>query len=196
MVAQIGSETSSPREPRLHNLWIPPSRGWSTLDPGAQQLLGDVLVLLALTDERGGRHEESELRLKRAVRTKPPLLPPCLAEDRSPLDAKRALVGDAPQYLPGCNCADGCPFKLCPYPPKGPECRTELNDLFCVHQRLMLNRLQLQAWKYLRFRRRAPWQRGVSVPNLRRFWDDMASRARNHSLKESEPERPSHPSSC
>lgn len=185
MVSQIGSETSSLREPRLHNLWIPPSRGWSTLDPGAQQLLADVLVLLTLTDERGDRPEESELRLKRVDRDEPPLLPPCLAEDRRPLDAKRALVSDAPRSLPGSNCTDGCPFELCPYPPKGPQCRTEMSELFCIQQRSMLNTLQLQAWRFLRFRRRTAWQRSVSVANLRSFWDEMGARARNYSLKES-----------
>lgn len=50
----------------------------------------------------------------------------------------------------------------------------------------MLNTLQLLTWKYLRLRRPAPWQRGTSVPNLRRFWDEMGARARNHSLEEAE----------
>jgi hypothetical protein len=184
MASQIGSETNSPREPRLHNLWIPPSRGWSTLDPGAQQLLGDVLVLLTLTEERGDRPEDARLRLKHADRADPPLLPPCLARDRAPLVPARALPTEASHSLPGSNCADGCPFELCPYPPKGPQCRTELNEAFCIHQRSMLNRMQFQAWRFLRFRRRAPWQRDVSVASLRKFWNDMGDRARNADVRE------------
>lgn len=182
--SQIGSETSSPRQPRLHNLWIPPSRGWSTLDPGAQQLLADVLVLLTLTEERGDRPDDARSRLTRADRTERPLLPPCLARDRAPLDPAQALVTEASRSLPGSNCADGCPFEMCPYPPKGPQCRTELNELFCIQQRSMLNRQQFQAWRFLRFRRRAPWQGRVSVANLRRFWDDMGARARDQSVVE------------
>lgn len=184
MASQIGSETNSPREPRRHNLWIPPSRGWSTLDPGAQQLLGDVLVLLTLTEQRGDRPQDARHRLQHADRADPPLLPPCLARDRAPLDPARALVTEASRTLPGSNCADGCPFELCPYPPKGPQCRTELNEAFCIHQRSMLNTLQLQAWVHLRFRRRGRWQRRVSVASLRRFWDDMGDRARNQSVRD------------
>jgi hypothetical protein len=182
VVTRIGSDTGSPRDPHLHNLWIPPSRGWSTLDPVAQQLLADVLVLLTLTDERGDPPQESELRLERAARIDPPRLPACIAEDRTPLDSKHALVNGAPRSLPGSTCADDCPYLLCPYPPKGPECRSELSELFCAQQYAMLNRLQLRAWAGLRFRRRPQWQRDVPVANLRRYWDDMGSRSRNRAL--------------
>ncbi|MEU6534323.1 ATP-binding protein [Streptomyces sp. NPDC047000] len=182
--SQIGSKTSSPREWRMHNLWIPPSRGWSTLDPRAQQLLGDVLVLLILTEERGDRPEDALNRLKHAYPNERTQLPPCMARDRTPLNPMQALVVDVPLSLPGSNCADNCLFEFCPYPPKGPQCRTELNELFCIHQRSMLDKLQFQAWRSLRFRRRPPWQRKTSVPNLRRFWDEMGARARNRSLKD------------
>jgi hypothetical protein len=182
MVSRIGSETGSPRPPRQHSLWIPPSRGWSTLDPVAQQLLADVLVLLTLTDERGDPPQESELRLERVSRIDPQRLPTCIAQDRGPLDSKHALVGASSRTLPGSTCADNCPYLLCPYPPKGPECRSELSELFCAQQITMLNRLQFQAWVGLRLRRRARWQRGVPVANLRRFWDDMSARSRNRAL--------------
>ncbi|MFC3349372.1 NACHT domain-containing protein [Streptomyces echinoruber] len=182
--SQIGSETSSPGEQRMHNLWIPPSRGWSTLDPDAQQLLADVLVLLILTEERGDRPKDALLRLKHAYSGEQNRLPPCLARDRTPLNPLQALVGETPCSLPGSNCADGCPFEFCPYPPKGPQCRTELNELFCIQQSSLLSPLQFQAWRFLRFRRRARWQRKVPVKNLLRFWDEMGARARNHSLKE------------
>ncbi|MFJ4696461.1 NACHT domain-containing protein [Streptomyces sp. NPDC088766] len=184
MASQIGSETSLPSESRVHNLWIPPSRGWSTLDPGAQQLLADVLVLLILSEQRGDRPANARLRLEHAYAREHGHLPPCMAGDRTPLSPRQALVGEAPRSLPGSNCVDGCTFEFCPYPPKGPQCRTELNELFCVHQHAMLKRMQFQAWRSLRFRRRAPWQRRTTVANLRRFWDEMGARARNLSLKE------------
>lgn len=184
MASQIGSGTSSPREWRMHNLWIPPSRGWSTLDPSAQQLLADVLVLLILTEERGDRPKDALLRLEDAYSGEQNALPPCLAKDRTPLDPRQALVGETPRSLPGSHCVDGCAFQFCPYPPKGPQCRTELNELFCIHQHSMLKRFQFQAWRSLRFRRRARWQRKTTVANLRRFWDEMGARARNRDLKE------------
>ncbi|MET7378793.1 ATP-binding protein [Streptomyces sp. NPDC005526] len=182
--SQIGSESCSPLEQRMHNLWIPPSRGWSTLDPSAQQLLADVLVLLILSEERGDRPRDARDRLEHAYSGEHSLLPPCMARDRTPLAPRQALVGAAPRSLPGSNCVDGCVFEFCPYPPKGPQCRTELNELFCIHQRSMLNTAQFQAWRSLRFRRRARWQRKTPVANLRRFWDEMAARARNRSLKD------------
>ncbi|MEU3089524.1 NACHT domain-containing protein [Streptomyces massasporeus] len=184
MASQIGSGTSSPTEWRMHNLWIPPSRGWSTLDPGAQQLLADVLVLLILTEERGDRPTDALLRLEDAYSSERNALPPCLARDRTPLDPRQALVGETPRSLPGSHCVDGCAFQFCPYPPKGPQCRTELNELFCIHQHSMLKRFQFQAWRSLRFRRRARWQRRTTVANLRRFWAEMGARARNRDLKE------------
>ena len=54
VVSQIGTEAGAPGEPRLHNLWIPPSTGWSSLDFKAQQLLADVLLLVVL-GERDSR---------------------------------------------------------------------------------------------------------------------------------------------
>ncbi|MFJ7181838.1 hypothetical protein ACIQXA_37035 [Streptomyces massasporeus] len=48
----------------------------------------------------------------------------------------------------------------------------------------MLKRFQFQAWRSLRFRRRARRQRRTTVANLRRFWDEMGARARNRDLKE------------
>ena len=47
-----GQPKTAPPSARKPPLWIPPSAGWSALDPEAQQLLADVLVLLNLA-ERG-----------------------------------------------------------------------------------------------------------------------------------------------
>ncbi|WP_331453498.1 hypothetical protein [Streptomyces sp. SS162] len=185
--AQIGSETGSLRERRMHDLWIPPSRGWSTLDPAAQQLLADVMVLLTLTEERGDRPQDARRHLEAAYSGWQQGMPPCMTVDRTPLSPRQALVGETPRALPGSDCADGCRFRFCPYPPKGPQCRTELDELFCIHQRQMLDRLQFQAWQACRFRRRAPWQLDTTVANLRTFWNEMAARAGNRALEEAAP---------
>jgi len=54
VAARIGSRPANPGAPRKHNLWIPPSTGWTALQPRAQQLVADVLLLLNLA-ERGAR---------------------------------------------------------------------------------------------------------------------------------------------
>jgi hypothetical protein len=90
-------------ERRKQNLWIPPSTGWVALEPRAQQLVADVLILLNLA-ERGEDPRRIEQRLQRADRGD---LPPCLTTNREPLDPKRT-VGAAAGSAPGTNCMDGC----------------------------------------------------------------------------------------
>jgi hypothetical protein len=172
--SHIGSEVSAPGVPRFHNLWIPPSTGWSSLDPAAQQLLADVL-LLTLLGERGYRPKAFFRVLERTLNS--PMLPPCLSRDRSRLDP-RGDVDAAAQ--PGENCADDCWMKMCPYPGMAEKgLRLEFNEIFCLHQRDMLRAWQPRSWLYLRFRRESPWQRKVPVTGLRRFWDEMGKRARD-----------------
>ncbi|TQN42929.1 hypothetical protein FHU33_2343 [Blastococcus colisei] len=166
VTSKIGSRNKQPGAPRKHNLWIPPSTGWSSLAPRAQQLVADVLLLLSLAD-RGQRSIDREPRLERANR---PDLPPCLERERSPLDPNRS-AGDASAVQPGSNCAGGCPFELCPYPPKGIQSyRAEMSEAFCRRQQTLLGRSHFR-------RRAAPWQ-GTLPEDLRRFWADMAHRAR------------------
>jgi hypothetical protein len=166
VTSKIGSRNNQPGAPRKHNLWIPPSTGWSSLAPRAQQLVADVLLLINLAD-RGESPQEREPRLERANR---PGLPPCLEHERDPLDPNRS-AGDASEVQPGSNCAGGCPFELCPYPPKGIQSyRAEMSEAFCRRQQTLLGRT--------RFRRRAaPWQ-GTLPEDLRTFWAEMAHRAR------------------
>ena len=167
VVAQVGSRSASPAtEHRKHSLWIPPSAGWITLDRRAQQLVADVLLLLNLA-ERSDQPRYSDRHLERANRHD---LPPCITRDRQRLDARRT-VGMATSSAPGTNCADGCPFELCPYPPKGAQPRVEMSEAFCRRQQALLAR------SILRRRRRAPWQRMRSA-QLARFWAEMADRAR------------------
>jgi NACHT domain len=172
VVSQIGTEAGAPGEPRLHNLWIPPSTGWSSLDFKAQQLLADVLLLLVL-GERDSRPKDLFRLLERVIRTQPKL-PSCLSRDRTRLDPVRAVESGV---QPGDYCRDDCEVRMCPYPVKAKNLRVEFNELFCLHQRAMLKTWQPQSWLYLHFRREAPWQRQVPVTGMRRFWDEMGERA-------------------
>jgi NACHT domain len=179
MASRIGTEVSAPGVPRFHNLWIPPSTGWSSLDPAAQRLLADVLLLVVL-GERGYRPKNLFRVLERVNES--PKLPSCLSMDRSRLDPVRAVEGAA---QPGDLCADDCGMKMCPYPGKAAKSlRLEFNEIFCLHQRDMLRAWQPRSWFYLRFRRESPWQRKVPVAGMRRFWDEMGERARDVSREE------------
>jgi hypothetical protein len=167
VVSLVGSRLIGPsRGTRKHHLWIPPSIGWSALDPRAQQLVADVLLLLNLA-ERGGDPKVLEQRLQRANR---PNLPACLTRDREPLAPGRT-VGMADMSAPGTNCADGCAFQLCPYPPKGTQPqRVELSEAFCRRQRTLLS-------KTFKGRQTGSWQ-GIPRTTLKKFWTEMAERAR------------------
>ena len=151
--------------PRKRNLWIPPSAGWAPLHPRAQQLLADVLLLLNLT-ERGARPSDRTRRLQRTSRND---LPPCLSKDRSPLDPTRT-VATAETSVPGSNCAVGCPFDLCPYPPKGElSYRLELSEAFARQQQALIGSKPI-------VRKTAPWQ--ANRPReLKKFWKQMRRRA-------------------
>ncbi|MEV4442964.1 ATP-binding protein, partial [Streptomyces sp. NPDC049577] len=174
-INNIGSSPADPDAYRRHNLWIPPSTGWSTLHPRAQQLLADVLLLLNLT-EREGSPDGLEQRLGRANRTE---LPPCLTKDRGPLRPRRT-VGMADDAPPGSTCLCDCPFELCPYPAMGEQPRAELREAFCRQQQSLLRPYrQLNPLSWLR-RKRAPWQ-GMTAAELRCFWEDMAVRSRTPS---------------
>ncbi|WP_031079583.1 NACHT domain-containing protein [Streptomyces sp. NRRL S-118] len=167
VAAHVGSQTAPRGEARKHHLWIPPSTGWSTLHPRAQQLLADVLLLLNLA-ERGDWPKD---RLRRLRHTARPDLPPCLTRDRSPLDPGRTAVRTAASQA-GSNCRDDCAFELCPYPPKGLDGhRVELSEAFCRAQSTLLSRSFV--------RPQAPWQRRTDVAELRRFWERMGQRAQD-----------------
>ncbi|MFF9094487.1 hypothetical protein ACF1AX_15360 [Streptomyces sp. NPDC014802] len=168
VIAQVGSQPAEGGEVRKHQLWIPPSTGWSTLHPRAQQLLADVLLLLNLA-ERGDWPAD---RLQRLRRTDRPDLPPCLSRDRRPLDPGRALVRTAASHA-GSNCRDDCAFGLCPYPPSGLNGqRPELSEAFCRAQFTLLSHTRPFA------RPQAPWQQRTDLAELRLFWERMSKRSR------------------
>ncbi|UIX33133.1 NACHT domain-containing protein [Streptomyces sp. GQFP] len=170
----IGTEVGLPGEQRAHNLWIPPSTGWSSLDPTAQQLLADVLLLMVL-GERSHRPKDLFRILERCTR-EPAQMPSCLRKDRTRLNPVRGAERAA---QPGSSCTDECRMKMCPYPAKVESLRMEFSEVFCLHQRDLLKKWQPWAWASLRFRREAPWQRKVPVAGMRRFWDQMSDRARD-----------------
>jgi NACHT domain len=162
--SRVGSQPATPGSRRKHNLWIPPSTGWTALHQRAQQLVADVLVLLNLAERGDPMERERRLRLTHRNR-----LPPCLAGDRSPLDASRT-IGMARPSEPGSNCKDGCPYGLCPYPPRGERSyRVELSEAFCRRQQALMTGPGVG-------RRAAPWQ-GALPGDLKRFWKQMAQRA-------------------
>ena len=160
----IGSHSEEVRVSEQQNLWLPPSTGWSLLDPRAQRLVADILVLLNLA-ERGDRPEEHDRRLSFTDR---PDLPPCITEDRAFLNPAGPTGPDG-SSVPGSNCRDDCSFRLCPYPRfGGPSYRVELSEPFCRNQQAMLGRFG---------RTGAPWQQMRSAA-LRKSWELMAQRSR------------------
>ena len=161
IVSSVGSRATQATSYRKHHLWIPPSAGWAALDPRTQQLVADVLLMLNLA-ERGQEAGAIEQRLRRVGGSD---LPPCLTQDRDPLDPGRTVGGV--YTAPGSNCMDGCHFGLCPYPPKGVQpYRSELSEGFCRGQQTLVSR-----------RLTAPWQT-IPRANLKHFWEHMANRAR------------------
>ena len=102
IVSSVGSRAAQATKDRKHHLWIPPSAGWAALDPRAQQLVADVLLLLNLA-ERGEGPDEIERRLRRVEGSDLPL---CFTRNRDPLDPKTTVGGLS--RAPGSNCIDGC----------------------------------------------------------------------------------------
>jgi hypothetical protein len=158
----VGSSAAQATKDRKHRLWIPPSAGWAALDPRAQQLIADVLLLLNLA-ERGEGLDETERRLRRVEGNDLPL---CFTRNRDPLEPK-TTVGDMFRAS-GRNCIDGCGAKLCPYPPYGIQpYRSELSEAFCRRQQTLVSRGLS-----------APWQT-IPRANLKEFWKQMEQRAQS-----------------
>lgn len=175
VISKVGSRPSDPTQPRMHNLWIPPSTGWTALDRRAQQLVADVLLLLNLAER--GEPDERERYLRRANRRD---LPPCLVGDRSTMRPDLSIARPG-MNNPGSSCADGCAFELCPYPARGTPQRQELGEAFCRRQQTLLS----PSPTHWLGRGPAPWQRTglprwqrARLRDLRAFWKTMADRKR------------------
>jgi hypothetical protein len=178
VVGQVGSRNLSKEVQRRHQLWIPPSAGWTALNGRAQQLVADVLLLLNLAD-RGEQPSGRERRLRRSDRLD---LPPCITHYREALEPGRT-VGTAVSSVPGVSCVDGCVFELCPYPPQGVQPRVEMSEAFCRRQQTLLNRSLRHP-----LNGRAPWQQ-MKEAQLDRFWTEMADRARGPRPRSAQPRR-------
>jgi hypothetical protein len=178
VVGQVGSRNLSKEVHRRHQLWIPPSAGWTALNGRAQQLVADVLLLLNLAD-RGEQPSGRERRLRRSNR---PDLPPCITHYREALEPGRT-VGTAVSSVPGVSCVDGCVFELCPYPPQGVQPRVEMSEAFCRRQQTLLNRSLRHP-----LNGRAPWQL-MKEAQLDAFWMEMADRARGPRRRSAQPRR-------
>ncbi|SIR89080.1 NACHT domain-containing protein [Micromonospora avicenniae] len=163
VVGRVGAASPQPGVRRMQNSWLPPSHGWAVLEPRAQRLLADVMLLLNLAD-RGQDNAERARRLSRASRAE---LPPCLTIDRS---AMRVTLSrrQAHDVQPGSTCIDDCPFRLCPLPPKGDELPYQMDEAFCAHQ------IDLVGHRF-RAPGRANWQ-AVNREDLRTFWREMSER--------------------
>jgi len=176
VAVNIGSRTAAPSGYRKHNLWIPPSAGWRTLDGRAQRLVADVLVMLNLIERDGHPDEE---RLTRAEQPDTPF-PPCICRDRGPLQPDMK-AGTSKPPEPGTTCLPDCKFQLCPYPPCGWVPRGEIREPFCRQQQALLPgriRRCLPRWVSTWHRKTPSWV-GMRVGDLDRFWDAMAGRTRD-----------------
>ncbi|MGY4980553.1 ATP-binding protein [Streptomyces sp. 900105755] len=171
----VGSRGGQNGDHRKHNLWIPPSAGWSTLDGRAQRLVADVLLMLNLI-ERDGYPEEVEERMARAERPGT-MLPPCIRTSREPLRPELRRGTSAPP-APGTTCLPDCSFQLCPYPPRGTVPRGEFREPFCRQQQVLLPGLVRRWLPRLVHRKTPPWV-SMRVRELDRFWDAMAGRTRD-----------------
>ncbi|GGN88523.1 hypothetical protein GCM10011579_082370 [Streptomyces albiflavescens] len=171
----IGSRTGNSGGYRKHNLWIPPSVGWSTLDGRAQRLVADVLVMLNLI-ERDGQPDEVEERLARVEQPGMPL-PPCIRTNREPLQPTLQAGTSAPP-APGTTCLPDCKFQLCPYPPRGCQPRGEIHEPFCRQQQALLPGRGRRCLPRLLHRKTPHWV-SMRVRELDRFWDAMARRTRD-----------------
>ncbi|MGB6456244.1 MAG: hypothetical protein WBH47_17375, partial [Streptosporangiaceae bacterium] len=178
VVVQVGSRNLGTEVRRRHQLWIPPSAGWTALNGSAQQLLADVLLLLNLAD-RGEQPHVLERRLRRSNRRD---LPPCITNYREALEPG-LTVGTAAPLVPGSSCVDGCAFELCPYPPKGVQPRVEMSEAFCRRQQTLLTRSPRHPQS-----QQAPWQQ-MTASQLNRFWIEMADRARGSQPSTAKPGR-------
>ncbi|MFD8778367.1 NACHT domain-containing protein [Streptomyces sp. NPDC059916] len=170
----IGSRTGHNGSYRKHNLWIPHSVGWTTLDGRAQRLVADVLLMLNLI-ERDGYPDEVEERMARAERPGMPL-PPCICTSREPL-RPGLRPGTSASPAPGTTCLPDCKFQLCPYPPRGAVPRGEVREPFCRQQQVLLPGPIRRCSPRVSRRKTPPWV-SMRVRELDRFWDAMARRTR------------------
>jgi hypothetical protein len=188
VAAKVGA-TEVPRDD-VTKLWIPPAAGWSALNPRAQQLVGETLVMLNLIEQaddaavgavegpdRTDRTSDRERRRASAYE-KGDRMPECL---RSATHRQRLRVDKADPPAPNDEtCPRSCDFGLCPYPQKyDPPFRGDLTETFC--------RGQVRLLRESRTKHLPRWEAGPNRPaairrrafrQLDEFWDAMERRDR------------------
>jgi hypothetical protein len=167
VVSKVGPSAAHREWERTRRLWISPAVGWFALDPRAQQLVGDIIILLNLAEREMRRDPAARMQRETRLRRVGDTLPPCLTEPggRAYLQVERT----ADRGGIGSACMPGCLVRLCPMPAKGQELfRGELSETFCRSQHTHLTGRRGQ---------RAPWQ-GAHQYELRTFWSAMERRAR------------------
>jgi hypothetical protein len=130
-VSKLGVGRWRPQDIPSKRQWISPATGWMSLDPRAYKLIGELCVVLNLTEGTDGRRREQRLQRLGSSTS----LPPCLCRSGG-REALRPLGGrqdGGPR--PGSTCLAGCSAHLCPYPAPGETpFRGELGEAFCRAQ--------------------------------------------------------------
>lgn len=126
----------------------------SALADEAARLLGDIVLLLNLTEQGPTKDAVEERKARTYLRRE---LPYCLATSR---DRSEQIFG---------ACHADCGFGLCPYPATAEHviARGEFSQAFCEHQIELVSRRR-------RRRRVAGWT--TSRASRRRFWERMRAR--------------------
>lgn len=175
VVTRIGSDAAIPDPFSEAGLWIPPAAGWYTLAWPARALAAEILVYLNLIEggEVGPEGRASDLTTERSqwregrrqdVARLGARLPRCLTEAG---DRERLLGSFDEEREVAVECAQACPFHLCPYPERSERpFRGEVSETFCREQKRILR---------ARKRSRLPPQR-ATAGRLSDFWTTMEKR--------------------
>jgi len=125
---------------------------WTELSADTRQLIGDIVLVLNLNDQRSAKHRLAFGHSRD--------LPMCLQHSHN----RHEILGLA-------NPPERCPFThdgrcLCPYTydPPSVGIRRELSRAFCRDRRLQARRL--------------PWHGAIDTSELKAFWRELESRAR------------------
>jgi hypothetical protein len=192
VVAKIGGRTVRPDPRSTAGLWVSPAAGWSTLEPAARWLVGDVFLYLNLIeggeapprDDVGPKAWSARRAAWREQRRQRVLdqgatLPRCLtAPDwHERLCLKRERTTPEERARPPRS--DCCPFGLCPYPALDEQpFRGEPRETFCREHMRLARDEGPAAW--YEAGRRLPGRRS-GKDELSDFWTAMEGRAKRTS---------------
>jgi hypothetical protein len=188
-VSRIGAGTVLPDPRSTDGLWVSPAAGWSTLDPAARWLVGNVFVYLNLIEggeaspSNGLDPETASARLagrrekrRQTVREQGTTLPPCLtAPDGMMRLRSEREHGTAEERRAQGTC--DCEFGLCPYPASDQQpFRGEAPETFCRGQKRLARDEGPPPWYEASRAGRLPGRRSAK-DELEDFWSAMENRA-------------------